>query len=754
MTNSLKRWSLILFLLCAVAGLIAASRWQPAEASVKNATKRLQTTPTFNKEVVRIMQTSCQSCHHPGDIAPFSLMSYKEARPWAAAIREAVLMKKMPPWKPQAGCGEFLDERGLTQDEIKTIVAWVDGGAPEGAAADAPAPIQFSDSWPQGEPDFVADMNVDYTPPQGKDTYRCFSVPAASLRGDRFIQGLDVRPGNRKIVHHVIAYADPGGKSVALDEKDPGPGYSCFGGPGFSISLSPSDILAGKAIMLGGWAPGSRGYFAPESTGIKMAGAAADRVVLQVHYHPTGEPETDHTSAGFYFAKKPVSKSLLLLPLVNQTFTIPAGAKNHEVTASFDVPSLLTGKLVGVTPHMHLLGKQIKVEMTPPGGQPQCLVNIPSWDFNWQGSYLYKNAIAATAGSRIKLTCIYDNSTDNPFQPNNPPKPVRWGEETTDEMALAFLAFTLDAFSITPSSPQLAEVALDAGGNLTASGSGFQAGADIEINGRSLRDTTAGTLNKLASAQMWKVYAAPGQTVDVTVLNPDGIRTAALKFTRTGTARSLSGVSAASFSAEALAPESIAATFGTGLATTTVIADTTPLPAELAGTNVRVNGVAAPLFFVAPGQVNFLVPAGVSTGSAMVEITSGDNTVSRGTINLNLIAPSLFTSNARGTDAPAAVVTKDGVNFASVGNPDGTSNPMDAGDYLVLFGSGYRKASLSSVQVTIGGRPASVLYSGPQGGFAGLDQINTQIPAGVSGLVDVVVSINGRVANVVKVRIR
>jgi uncharacterized protein (TIGR03437 family) len=754
MTNSFKRWSLIPILLFVVATVVATSRWHATEASVKNAPKRPQSTPTFNKEVLRIMQTSCQSCHHPGDIAPFSLMTYKDARPWAAAIREQVLTKQMPPWKPQAGCGDFTEERALTQSEINTIVAWVDGGAPEGAAADAPAPLTFSDVWPQGEPDFVADMNVDYTPPQGKDTYRCFSVPASSLRGDRYIQGLDVRPGNRKIVHHVIAYADPGGKSVALDERDPGPGYSCFGGPGFSISLSTSEILAGKAIMLGGWAPGSRGYFAPEGVGIKMAGAATDRVVLQVHYHPTGEPETDHTNVGFYFAKKPVSKSLLLLPLVNQTFTIPAGAKNHEVTASFDVPSLLTGKLVGVTPHMHLLGKQIKVEMTPPGGQPQCLVNIPSWDFNWQGSYLYKNAIAAGAGSRIKLTCIYDNSTDNPFQPNNPPKPVRWGEETTDEMALAFLAFTLDAFSIAPSSPQLAEVSLDPSGNLGVSGSGFQSGADIEINGRSLRDTTAPASNRLSSAQMWKVFAAPGQAVDVTVLNPDGIRTAALKFTRPGAARSAAAVSAASFSADALAPEAIAAAFGTGLATATMVAASTPLPTELAGTRVFVNGVAAPLFFVAPSQVNFLVPAGVSTGSAVVEITAGDNSVSRGTINLYLIAPSLFTSNAKGTDAPAAVVTKDGINFASVGNPDGTSNPLDAGDYLVLFGSGFRKASLNAVQITIGGRPAPARFAGPQGGLAGLDQINTQIPPGVSGLVDVVVSINGRAANLVKVRIR
>jgi len=755
MKINIGRWSSVLCVLFLSAAFFISNRWDAARAFSEDSAgkssgpsastktgKRSQSAPTFNNEVVRVFQKNCQSCHHPRDIAPFSLMAYKDARPWAQAIREQVILKKMPPWKPAPGCGDFRDARGLTQEEINTIVAWVDGGAPEGNAADLPAPLEFPDGWPLGAPDFIAQSDVDYTPPKQGDMYRCFSVPVSDLRGDRWIGAVSVRPGNAKIVHHVIAYGDPRGESVALDAKDPGPGYTCFGGPGISVT----DIL-------GGWAPGSRGYFAPEGAGIKLTNNS--RVIVQVHYHPTGQTETDRTPVGFYFSKAPVQRQLQILPLVNTSFAIPPGAKNHEVTALYTVPNLLSAKMWTVTPHMHLLGKKIKVELTKPGSTtPDCLIDIPDWNFNWQGTYLYKDPVALTGGMRLRLTCNFDNSTDNPLNPNNPPKTVRWGEETTDEMALAFIGFTLDQLPLPLSTPALNEVIADSNGNLVASGTGFLGGADIEINGRSLRDTTAAQANRLSSSESWKVYAAPGQEVSITVLNPDGVRTPAVKFTRSSAARSLAAVSAASFLADALAPEAIAAAFGTGLATTTAAAYSTPLPTELAGTRVRVNGVLAPLFFASAAQVNFLVPEGVLTGSAVVEIVSGDNTLSRGVINLVSAAPSLFTSNSSGTGAPAAVVTKDGVNYTAAGNPDGSPNPVDVGDYLVLFGSGFRRASAAAVKITIGGKDAPVLFAGAQGGFAGLDQINTQIPAGISGVVDLVISINGKVANTVKVGIR
>ncbi|GEM_PF-262510 len=760
MTGIVKRSSLALFALFLSILLFNSNRWDAAKASSDNSTngsstktgKRAQAAPTFNKEVVRIFQQSCQTCHHPGDIAPFSLMTYRDARPWARAIREAVILKKMPPWKPAPGCGDFRDARGLTQEEINTIVAWADGGAPEGAPADLPPPMEFPDGWSLGAPDLVVVPESDYTPPAQGDMYRCFSVPMNDLRGDRNIGALAVKPGNAKIVHHVIAYADTEGRSAELDARDPGPGYTCFGGPGFPVNINLDTILRGESPFLGGWAPGSRGYFAPESTGIKLT--KNSRVVVQVHYHGTGETETDRSQVGFYFAKAPVQRNLLVLPLVNDRFAIPPGAKNYEVTASFQVPALLSGKMWAVTPHMHLLGKKVKVEYTAAGASaPACLVNIEDWDFNWQGTYVYKNPIDLRTGGLLKLTTIFDNSSDNPRNPNNPPQTVRWGERTTDEMSIAFIGFTLDQLALPLSTPALSDVLFDSNGRLVATGSGFLAGADIEINGRSLRDTTAEQTNKLSSSELWKVYAAPGQEVSVTVLNPDGVRTPALKFTRTGSARSLTAVSAASFSADALAPEAIATAFGTGLATTTALAGSTPLPTELIGTKVRVNGVLAQLFFVAPTQVNFLVPAGVLTGSAVVEIVAGDNALSRGTVNLASVAPSLFTSNASGAGAPAAVATKDGVNFFAVGNADGSPNPVAVNDFLVLFGTGIRKASATAVKITIGGRDAPALFAGSQGGFAGLDQINTQIPTGVSGIVDLVITINGKMANVVKLRV-
>jgi uncharacterized protein (TIGR03437 family) len=758
MTVTLKRLFLALFVLTAATALLLQSG-QLTEAEARGAGhtgKRAQGTPTFNKEVVRLFQQHCQSCHHPGDIGPFSLMSYKEARPWAVSIREQVITKAMPPWKPLNGCGDFKDARALTPDEINTIAAWADGGAPEGNAADLPKAIEFTEGWPQGQPDFVATPTESFTPPLGKDTYRCFSVPTSQLRGDRWIQGLDVQPGNRKIVHHVIAYADPLGKSIELDQREAGPGYTCFGGPGFDISLGVNEILSGNSPMLGGWAPGSRGYFAPEGNGVKLPSNASARVVLQVHYHPTGEAETDLTSVGFYFAQKPVSKAMLPLPLVNQSFSIPAGAKAHQVTANFTALGF-SGKILGITPHMHLLGKQIKVEMTQPGQPKQCLVNIPNWNFNWQGSYLYQQPISFAANSRVDLTCVFDNSTENPLQPNNPPKAVTWGEETTDEMALAFVAFTLDALTLPASSPQLAEVTTDNQGNLLISGSGFNAGADIEINGQRVRDTqneAATQSTKLQSGNLWKVFAAPGQSVNVTVINPDGVRTTARPFTRNATARPVAAVSAASFAAGAVAPESIVAAFGEYLASGIASATVTPLPTDLAGTTVRVNGLLAPLFFVSPQQINFQLPAGVSPGTAIIEITTSDGQLSRSELAISSIVPSLFTANAAGTGLPIGVVSPDGINFYPLSNPDGSPAALNGGEYLVLFGTGFRKAARESVQITIGGRPVQTIFTGAQGGLVGLDQLNTELPAGVSGLANVVVTANGKQANVVQVRLK
>ena len=414
---------LLLFLLPFIVGAKVRSVRRPDPPP-------LATGPTFSKEIVRIFQQHCQSCHHEGDIAPFSLTTFAESKPYAQLVKLMTQTHQMPPWKPVDGCGDFKDERRLTQNEIDTIAQWVDDGAPEGNRAELPEPLDFTGGWALGQPDAVYKLPEAYTPAVGKDTYRCFTIPT-NLTSTAYVQAIDTRPGDRETVHHVITFVDNTGASVALDERDPGPGYTCFGGPGFNLPGT-----------LGGWAPGSRPLELPSGTAFQLQ--AGSRVVLQVHYHPHGaHPHPDQTEIGVYFAKEPPKSLMYILPIVNQSFTIPPNDPSYKVPATWPLP-MPAAKLWFVAPHMHLLGKTMKVEATLPSGASECLIEIDDWDFNWQGAYMYKEPVRIPAGSRLSLLATYDNSSNNPRNPNRPPKPVSWGEETTDEMCIAFVGVTLD----------------------------------------------------------------------------------------------------------------------------------------------------------------------------------------------------------------------------------------------------------------------------------------------------------------------
>ncbi len=741
MARFVKRISFFLMVVLAITVGFLSLRQRLVEAA----------TPTYNKDVSRILQAKCQSCHHPGDIAPFALMTYKDAKVWSGAMQSAVVAKRMPPWKPASGCGDFRDVRQLTDAEIATISQWVEAGAPEGDAADAPAPLSFPDGWSLGEPDLIITPDEDYTPPKDQDMYRCFTLPTA-LRGDRFISAIDVRAGNKKLVHHVIAYTDPDGASKALDDNEPGAGYTSFGGPGYS-----------NYGMLGGWAPGARPFFNPDGIGLKLP--KNSRVVFQVHYHPcqtstcgvgSGKDETDRTQIGIYFAKAPVTKNLTYLPLVNQTFAIPAGNNNYKVTASFTVPIFTPAHIVNITPHMHLLGKNIKVELTPPGSTTaNCLVNIDNWDFRWQGTYTYQQPVALAGGAKLNLTSYFDNSTGNVNNPNTPPKTVKWGEATTDEMCLAFIGFTLDAENLATSTPRLDEAASDANGNLVVRGANLLAGADIEINGKRLRDSSEKSATELSSSEMWKVYAAPGKAVNITIINPDGVRSAPLSFTRAGSAYSGGTVSAATYLPnEPVAPEAIAAIFGTNLATTEELPNKLPLPTTLAGSTVKVNGVAAQLFYAGKYQINFLLPKETPPGLTTVEVTAADGAITRSELQVSRTTAGLFTARSDGQGAPAANATPDGITRYAVGNANGSPNPVGVGHYLELYGTGFRGAAFDTIKVSIGDKDVPVLYFGAHGFFTGVDQMNVQVPSGISGNVDLMLSVDGKPANTVKLLVQ
>jgi mono/diheme cytochrome c family protein len=388
---------------------------------------------TYSGHVARLMQQHCQGCHRPGDIAPFSLLTYADAYRERRKILRVVEKRKMPPWKPVPGFGDFTDSRRLADADIALLRAWVEAGAPEGDPRDLPAPREFPDTWTLGAPDAVLAADVDFEVPAGdRDLYRCFVIPT-SFSEDRYVSAVEFVPGNRKIVHHVLAYIDTAGQGAALARAEPGPGYTCFGGPGF--------LPRGG---LSGWAPGARPATMPEGVGMLLPARAA--VVLQVHYHNrTGATETDRTRIGLHFATRPVDKRVRAIPILNRGFVIPAGAERHVVRASYTLPPAWNLHAIAVSPHMHLLGREMKVTATAPDGTVRPLIWIDDWDFHWQGSYTFASPVPLPGGTRIDVEAVYDNSERNRRNPNSPPKDTGWGEGTTDEMCIAFIRVTVDS---------------------------------------------------------------------------------------------------------------------------------------------------------------------------------------------------------------------------------------------------------------------------------------------------------------------
>ena len=384
---------------------------------------------TFNKDIAPIVYANCSNCHRPNEVAPFTLQSYADVKKHARLIARVTADRSMPPWKADEGAEKFHDARRLSAQQIGLIQQWADDGAPEGKAADAPPSPKFEDGWQAGPPDAVFEPSESYTlAAEGDDIYRCFVVKS-NFAEDRWVSAMEVRPGNRLVVHHVIVYLDTNGQARKKDEADAGPGYTSFGGPGFP-----------PAGTLGGWAPGNFPRRLPQGVGIKLPKGAD--VVLQVHYHRSGKEEVDRSKIGVYFCDAPVDKELHVLPLAQLALNIPPGEKNYEAKVSFPVPLDVT--VLHVVPHMHLLGRDMTVTTTLPDGTTKKLVNVPDWDFNWQTTYAFKDPVKIPAGSKVSLVAHYDNSTDNPRNPNNPPRLTKWGEETTDEMCIAFFGFTRD----------------------------------------------------------------------------------------------------------------------------------------------------------------------------------------------------------------------------------------------------------------------------------------------------------------------
>ncbi len=418
--------------------------------------------PTYSKEVSRIIQEKCQTCHRPDDVAPFPLLTYDDAATWAPDIERVVTSRRMPPWKPVDDHAKFKGFRGLTDEQRQTMIDWVQAGAPEGDPADLPEALPNTGQWVLGQPDLELQMAESYTPPRGKDMYRCFVLPTG-LTENKYISAIDVQPGRRSVVHHVILYLDSSGDAEKLDAADEGPGYTCYGGPGTSLSAGNTNLsnLNLSSLLqiggnLGGWAPGQRPEKLPDGTAMYLE--QNTRIVMQVHYYSTRASGDDQTKMGLYFSQVPVERRLIWMPIVpldsrgRLSMTIPAGAKDVDIHADFSIPPIPLFDLtaVAVYPHMHLLGTRIKLEVERPRENAEQMIAIDNWDFNWQGPYQYNEPVKVPAGSKVRLTCTYDNSIDNPRNPAVSPRTITWGEGTEDEMCLAFVGITFDRENLLP----------------------------------------------------------------------------------------------------------------------------------------------------------------------------------------------------------------------------------------------------------------------------------------------------------------
>jgi len=369
--------------------------------------------PTFYADVLPILQNRCQECHRPGAIAPMPLTTYKEARPWAQAIRAAVVGRKMPPWFADPCCGTFANDRSLTIDEIQTLANWGAGHAPLGDLKDAPPPRLWPVAWNLVSPDVVLQMPVTFAvPAKGAVDYQRFVIPTG-FSADRWVQAVEVRPGVRAVIHHVVVYIREAGEK-------------------WTVGPTTSDLLAV-------FAPGSGAQIFPDDMA-KLIPKGAD-LVMEIHYTPNGHAATDRTSVAVVFAKNRPAKRVISLQLVRTDLRIPPGASDYHLGVWGTLPN--DALLLGFFPHMHLRGKAFEYDRILDDGRPEPLLRVSHYDFHWQLPYRLAKPLPLKRGTRLSVTAWYDNSANNPLNPD-PSAEVAWGEQSSEEMLVGFFDVAVD----------------------------------------------------------------------------------------------------------------------------------------------------------------------------------------------------------------------------------------------------------------------------------------------------------------------
>jgi len=378
--------------------------------SAPTVTTTSENNVTFTKDVAPIFYKNCTGCHRPGEIAPMSLLTYNDARPWAKSIREKVANRDMPPWHADPKYGEWRNDRRISQDAINTILAWVNNGAKEGDPKDLPPMPEYTPGWRIGKPDQTFSAPEQAVPADGVVDYQYLSVPT-NFKEDRWITSAEIRSSAHAVVHHVIVFVQEPGATSRLQGK-----------------------------LLVGFAPGEDPAVFRPGFGRKIP--AGSNLLFQIHYTPNGTPTKDVTTVGLIYAKTPVAHTVVTRPVLQTAFEIPAGHPNYEVKSSFTFNE--AAQLYSFMPHMHLRGKDFEYKAVFPDGTSRILLSVPRYDFSWQTYYVLKDPIAVPKGTRIDCVAHFDNSTNNKYNPD-PTKAVRWGDQTWEEMMIGWMSFVYDS---------------------------------------------------------------------------------------------------------------------------------------------------------------------------------------------------------------------------------------------------------------------------------------------------------------------
>jgi tetratricopeptide (TPR) repeat protein/mono/diheme cytochrome c family protein len=425
----MKRFALSIsahFLSIALAAVVSLPSHSAPKPQAKNPSANPQV--TFNRDIAPILFHYCAACHRPGESGPFPLLTYKDAKSHARQIAAVTQTKFMPPWLPEPGEFKFADELRLSDAQIALIEKWVEQGAVEGAPSDLPRKPDFVEGWQIGKPDLIVKAEKPYLlPASGTDQYWNF-IFRTPVNQTRWLKAMEIRPGDKRLVHHANVLVDRM-QSARLQESSPGAGFG-----GMEIKIESEAFDPDSHFLF--WKPGTVTYTEPDGMALRLD--AGTDLVLNIHLQPSGKPEWIQPSLGLYFTDRPATRFPMLLQLENdRKLDIPAGEKNFIITDEVTLPEDV--EVLAIYPHAHYLGKNLQAFATFPGGTKKSLIRIAQWNLNWQAVYRYASPVKLPGGTVVSMRYSYDNSDENPLNPNDPPKRVIGGNSSADEMAHLWL---------------------------------------------------------------------------------------------------------------------------------------------------------------------------------------------------------------------------------------------------------------------------------------------------------------------------